>query len=226
MSTTSLPKLRYFAIKGLAELARVLLHIGNIPFEDIRYPFQRKEDGGINWSEEYLEAKKSGAFAANMDRVPDFEIDGFHLGQSKAIEKYISRRCNLLGSSPRDEALIDNVVENIRDIKEKYGKIRWSPDGPEKVAATSKWFNEELKEWLIKLEKSLPVNESDVLVVGTSVSYADISIWSFFRDYFTDVEAFAKAEQEAGVHRLTAIANRVGEIESLKSYLATRPADI
>eukprot|EP01040_Poterioochromonas_malhamensis_P014122 gene14122-15615_t len=155
MSTTSLPKLRYFAIKGVAETTRVLLHIGNIPFEDIRYPFQRTAEG-IVWNEEYLETKKSGAFYVNMDRVPDFEIDGFHLGQSKAIEKYISRRCNLLGSSPRDEALIDNVVENIRDIKEKWSKIRYSPDGPEKVAATSKWFNEELKEWLIKLEKSLP----------------------------------------------------------------------
>lgn len=46
------------------------------------------------------------------------------------------------------------------DIKEKWGKIRsiggMSPS-PEKDAATKKWFEEgEFKDWLIKLEKSLP----------------------------------------------------------------------
>lgn len=46
------------------------------------------------------------------------------------------------------------------DIKEKWGKIRsiggMSPS-PEKDAATRKWFEEgEFKDWLVKLEKSLP----------------------------------------------------------------------
>ena len=46
------------------------------------------------------------------------------------------------------------------DIKEKWGKIRsiggMSPS-KEKDAATSKWFEEgEFKDWLVKLENSLP----------------------------------------------------------------------
>ena len=46
------------------------------------------------------------------------------------------------------------------DIKEKWGKIRsiggMSPS-KEKDAATNKWFEEgEFKDWLVKLENSLP----------------------------------------------------------------------
>lgn len=220
--TSSLPKLYYFAGKGVVEVARVLFHIAGVEFENIQYTIEMTPEG-VKRDERFDAAKKSGLLVANMDRVPILEVNGIVIAQSKAIERYICRKYGLYGSSVEEEALIDATVENIRDIKDKWSKIRWSPDGPEKEAAIAKWFSEELKEWLVKLERSLPTNGSDVFVVGTKVSHADVAIWNLLRDYFT-VEGAAKVEQEAGVTRLTAIANRVAEIENLKKYLAERPA--
>ncbi len=219
--SSSLPKLYYFAGKGSTEVVRVLFHVAGVEFENVQYTVEFTPTG-IKNDERFETGKKTGFLAANMDRVPILQVNGVVIGQSKAIERYISRRYGLYGSSVEEEALIDAVVENVRDIKDKWSKIRFSPDGPEKEAAIAKWFGEELKEWLEKLERSLPTNASGVFVVGNKVSYADVSVWNLLRDFFSEPAA-AKAEQEAGVTRLTAIANRVSENENLRKYLSTRP---
>lgn len=52
------------------------------------------------------------------------------------------------------------INSSLSDIKEKWGKIRaigGMAPSVEKEAATKKWFEEgEFKEWLVKLENSLP----------------------------------------------------------------------
>jgi hypothetical protein len=218
-------KLVYFDAKGVVEISRVLLKIGGMPFEDFRYPITAKEGGGFN-TEEFTAAKDAGELSSNMDRVPIFYIDNVPLGQSKAIERFIAHRCNLMGSSDIEAAQIDCVAEHVRDIKEKWGKIRFTGGfgpNPEKDAAIKKWFEEgELTEWLVKLEKSLPPSKVENCSVGESTTYADVCIWNLLCDYFDNVDGITNSSKEC--RRLTQIADKVKSIEAVKSYLAERPA--
>lgn len=72
-------------------------------------------------------------------------------------------------------------LQTTLDIKEKWGKIRsiggMSPS-KEKDAATSKWFEEgEFKDWLVKLENSLP----------KQVLYSTLLFCSLIPVYFTPI---------------------------------------
>jgi hypothetical protein len=66
----------------------------------------------------------------------------------------------------------------ISDIKEKWGKIRsiggMSPS-KEKDAATSKWFEEgEFKDWLVKLENSLPKQVLHCTLLYSTLLYSTL----------------------------------------------------
>lgn len=136
-------RLVYFDAKGAAELSRVLMRIGGMEFEDFRFPIVAKEGGGFD-TVEFSTAKSAGEFFANMDRVPLLVVNDKIIGQSKAIERYIANKCNLMGSNDEDRGIIDCITENVRDIKDKWGKIRMLGgfgSSPEKEAAISKWLN-------------------------------------------------------------------------------------
>jgi hypothetical protein len=94
-----------------------------------------------------------------MNRAPILMVGDLNIGQSKAIERYVAKRCSMMGSGDEEYAVIDCISEHTRDIREKWGKIR-STGGMApstlKDEATKKWFDVELKDWLVKLEKSLP----------------------------------------------------------------------
>lgn len=219
-------RLKYFDARGAAEISRVMLHLGNISYEDFRYPLTQKAEGGFEMRE-FSAAKESGAFCANMDRVPLLEVDGRVIGQSRAIERYIASLCGMLGKTPEDAAVIDCVAENVRDIKDKWAKIRTTGGfGPnaEKDALVEKWFaGGELSDWLRRLERSLPKHEG---AGEESISYADVSIWHLLRDYFGDkASEVRQAEKRAGCLRLTRIADRLHDLESMQHYLRNRPAN-
>jgi len=120
--------LQYFDAKGVIETARVLARVGGLNMEDVRYSIKVKEGGGFE-TPEFTAAKVSGALAPNMDRAPLLKIgDDCTIGQSRAIERYIARRCNLYGSSDEEAAVIDCVVENTRDIKVSVAQLSVSED--------------------------------------------------------------------------------------------------
>ena len=168
-----------------------------------------------------------------MNRVPLLITEsGARIGQSKAIERYLAKRYDLVGTSPEEEAIIDCIAENVRDIKEKWGKIRaiggmMNKQSEEKEAAMKKWFEEgELADWLKKLELSLPgLNKATTgYAVGNKLSYADLCIWNLLSDTFEEKhKVFVhKALQDSCPH-LTSIVSRVSELPSLRSWLSSRP---
>lgn len=227
-STVAKPKeLLYFDARGAAEIVRVLLHLGDVEYTDTRFTIEMK-DGKFN-TPEFALAKERGALDANMCRAPVLVLDnGVVLGQSKAMERYISRCCGMMGCDDVEAALIDCVAENIRDCKDRYGKVRaiggMGPN-PEKEAATKKFFEAggEWEQWLGKLEKSLSVlpNRVSGYSVGKSLSYADVLVWHTLRDYIEDSEGAGAIS--AKYAELSAIAAQVEANPKLKSYLAARP---
>lgn len=90
------------------------------------------------------------------------------------------------------------------------------------TAAIKKWYEEgELKEWLGKLERSLPGATPPHFSVGGRLSYSDVAIWHLLRDCFDDADKVNACAAECA--RLTAIADHVAALDAVKSWLAERP---
>lgn len=230
-------KLIYFDAKGAGELSRVLMHVGGLSFEDFRYPIVPKEGGGFD-IDEFKADKTAEKFSTNMDRIPllHVEVNGKEckIGQSRSIERYVSSICNLMGKGEEEAAIIDCIAENVRDIKDKFGKIRMLGgfgSNPEKDKAMEAWFaGGELAGWLQKLEKSLPTGSSEAHAVGDSITYADVCIWYLLAEFFyvsgADSKAVSSAIAKAKCTRLSKISQRVGELPALKKWLEGRPATL
>jgi glutathione S-transferase len=84
MAAPTTLKLSYFPIKGRAEPTRLALHIGGVPFEDVRIPMDQ-------WP-----AMKA---QTRFQHLPVLEVDGEQLGQSYAILMFAGR---LTGLVPQD----------------------------------------------------------------------------------------------------------------------------
>ena len=220
-------QLLYFDARGAAELTRVLLNVGKIPYEDTR--FSIIQNAGKFETPEFSKAKEAGALSANMDRVPVMILDnGVTLGQSKAMERYVARECGMMGTTALETAVIDCVAEHVRDIKDKWGKIRniggMAPNA-EKDEATAKFLSAdgEYFQFLGKLERSLPLGRSEGYSVGSSTTYADFVIWNLVKDTFLDENTQARSLAVAAkFSAIMEICTTVESNTSLKEYLANR----
>jgi len=219
MSDKSTYKLRYFDLRGAAELSRVLFAVAGVHYDDHRYSFKFgvPMDFSTVQRPEFDADKAAGVLEANLGRVPLLEVDGVPIGQSRAIERFLARRFGLLGDTDVQAAQIDAIVEHTRDIREAFWKIFGIKDAEEKASATAKWYAEDLPGWYGKLEK---VVGPDGFAVGTKTSYADLALWSLL-DSTPDKEGAAAAVAHAP--KVAAIQHRVAALESVKAWVLKRP---
>jgi glutathione S-transferase len=101
-SSSSSYKLIYFAGRGLAETSRMLFKAAGQDFEDYRYPLTIKD--GQYLRPEWDADKPKYIY----EKIPVLEIDGGKhiIAQSKAIERFLARRFNMLGSNDIEAAVI------------------------------------------------------------------------------------------------------------------------
>lgn len=222
-------KLTYFDARGSAEISRIMLKIGGIEFEDCRFPITSKPTVGFETSE-FVALKESGQFGINMDRLPVLRVDDtVSIGQSRAIERYIAILSNLMGNEEVGHALVDCISENVRDIKDKWCRVRLTGGLGNSLAkdeALTKWFSGgEFSEWLSKLERSVvQAGGHQNCAVGDTLSLADLSIWHLLRDYFSSYDSEVRsAEKKANCPKLSRIANKVGELSVIRNWLLCRP---
>ena len=214
-------QLIYFDARGVAEVARCMLKIAGVPFDDHRLSMTKKDGGGWD-APEFAALKLSGDASANMDRVPILIVDGVTIGQSKAIERFVAKRCNMLGDNDIEAAQIDCITEHLRDIKDKYQKVKSAPES-EKVAKLEEFFAVAFPALLVQLDKSLPSTRSEGFSVGNATSYADVAINNFLTEYFDDkAPVVAALTNCAG---LSSIVTHVSNLPGLKSWLAERPSN-
>lgn len=100
----SICKLTYFNSQALGESIRMLLHYGNIEFDDVRLDFEK------DWP---TYPKDSLPFG----QVPKLEIDGKELYQSIAICRYLAKKVGLSGTTTMEDYEIDNAVDNVNDFR-------------------------------------------------------------------------------------------------------------
>jgi glutathione S-transferase len=215
----SLPKLYYFDGKGLGELPRLVFAAAGAAFEDVRFDSTDDDDKESvgNTPITFAEYKKSTPFG----QVPVLELpSGVKIAQSRAIARYIAREHGLFGRTVLEGALIDAVVEQLRDVQVGFAKHYELP------AAEQDAFK---KDYVAKLGSNPKV---EVLVraleqsgtgffVGSSLTLADVVFFNLFHDRFLPVDAASYAASVPAA--LQAHVTKIGAIPAIANHVATRP---
>ncbi len=219
-------KLVYFDSKGLAETSRIILEINKHDYEDVRYPIEYNNDKNLFLKKEFEEDLNKGIFVKSMNKLPFLEFEGHVICQSKAIERFLSKKFGLMGSNDIEEAHIDSICECIRDFKDQFKKIEKDPD------LLKKYFEIDLPLNLNRLALMMNENGSSYnYSVGNKLSLADISLFSFINDFFTEISSLASLTSDKNsailsckrVPKIRLILKNVGELEQVKDWLSIRP---
>jgi prostaglandin-H2 D-isomerase / glutathione transferase len=224
-------KLTYFDVKGLAETSRFLLAIGGEDYEDFRYPLNVIDMSKHEMvKEEFDNDKNEGNLVKSLNKVPFLEVDGVVIPQSKAIERFLARRFNMMGDSEIESAQIDSICECVRDFKDMYQKVRALPEN-EKSDGMNEWFTVTLVERLGLLENLLSDcccsdrKEGSVpgcgYSVGNKLSLADVVLYCFITQFFDNKEASYNATLAAP--RLRKVVDSVSKNEKVIDWLNKRP---
>lgn len=210
-------KLIYFNVKGLAETSRILFALGNIKYKDFRFPFNIIDSKNhIYEKKEFEKIKNEGKLKISMNKLPILEIttsDGkrHYIPQSKSIERYIAKKCNLMGSNEIEEARVDAICECIRDIKERY-----------KMHEDKESYFEDMFE--NELNLLVDVFDKDKLYcVGDKLSLADVLLYTFITQYFTEDNKNRSLDISSNNYRIRNIVIKVAECPEVIEWLNKRP---
>lgn len=199
-------RLEYFNLTGLAEVARILLVVGGKRFEDFRYPFYMKEGSGFSTPEFDVDEAKGTQFP--FGQVPVLVANGHRFGQSKAIERYIARKCNLLGDNEEQACQIDGVNEEMVEIKAA---------GPSayvaKPADEMQRFFDEVLPYKLQFIENYAKNAQG-WTIGRRLSHCDVTIYHYFTVQMADprLPADIKSKAAAALEKFPHIRRIVGQV--------------
>jgi glutathione S-transferase len=200
-------KLTYFDGRGRGEIVRLVLTAAGAPFEDHRIS-----------REDFLKAKPTLPFG----QVPIFEFEGVKLCQSLTIARYLARKYNLAGKTEVEQAQVDMILDCIEDaLRPVPVFFRFEQDPVKKAELKKKYIEEQLPEFLQKIEKLLESNNGgNGYFVGNELTWADLYL----------VRAQGSLELQVGVPtalssapKLNALFNRVIALPKIAAYRAKLP---
>ena len=164
--------LYYFKIPfWRAEVTRLSLYIGDIPFEDYRI-----ED------DDYKKFKKTGELPnkqiAPFKQLPVLDVDGKIFSQTGAIARFCGK---LTGLYPKNDdykaALIDQIIDGAQDINYLVTLSGRDKDLERKKIARDILATRHLPKWFQFLEDLLKKNTDSVYFVESDLTIADLAIW-------------------------------------------------
>ena len=164
--------LYYFSIPfWRAEVTRISLFIGNIPFTDYRIE-----------KDEYENFKRTGKLPNNQiapfKQLPVLEVDGKIFSQTGAIARYCGKLSGLYPiNNDYDAALIDQVIEASQDINFMYTLSNRDKDPEKKKLAREILSTKHLPKWFQFLENLIISNNKSIWFVGENMSIADLAVW-------------------------------------------------
>ena len=164
--------LYYFKIPfWRAEVTRLSLYIGDIPFEDYRIE-----------GNDYDKFKKTGELPnkkiAPFKQLPVLDVDGKIFAQTGAIARFCGK---LSGLYPKNDdykaALIDQIIEGAQDINYLVTLSGRDKDLERKKIARDILATRHLPKWFRFLEDLLKQNTESIYFVGSDLTIADLAIW-------------------------------------------------
>ncbi|KAJ8602369.1 hypothetical protein CTAYLR_004208 [Chrysophaeum taylorii] len=159
----------YWNGRGLGDPVRFLLEFCLVPYDEEL----------VTTRDQFQKRRPTLAFG----QVPLLEIDGLRIVQTQAILRYVAGKKNLRGSSLRDEARCDAVVNAIMDARAPLITARFKPDPAEALraflTATFPTFASHIEHFFIEGGGGGPY------VCGAELTYADVCLFEFL-EYAVD----------------------------------------
>ena len=148
-----------------AEVSRLALHLGGVPFEDVRPD-----------REAFRALKASGSLP--YGQLPVLDVDGVRIAQAVTIIRFCGQ---LAGLYPREDLLaaarVDELLDACTDITLLLGPSMRAQDATERAELRRRLAEEIFPRWLGFLEKRLTTNAPSPYFVGDQLSVADLAIW-------------------------------------------------
>ena len=135
--------LTYFDGRGLAELSRYVFALAG------KFPPDGYTDVRLN-KKTFAAGSATGAFKANLGRVPILEHKGRSIGQSGPVARFLAKEFGLMGADAWEAAEIEGICEHVTDVKAAFKKVvgEHETPGADKAdkeanlkAARQVWFN-------------------------------------------------------------------------------------
>jgi glutathione S-transferase len=200
------PLLTYFAIRGRAEIVRVMLEELGVEYDERRVSV-----------EEWPTVKQTLMFG----QMPTYREGDVLIDQSHAIYRYLARKHNLYGDNEHERIRCDIVEEAFVDAQNNIGGFCWRPDFTQQRA---NYEATQLPALMGKLQTLLDLNRNGTgWWVGDRLSYVDFLAWHFL-EY---VRALSPANLDR-FERLKAAKLRLETRPRIAAYLKSerRPATL
>lgn len=169
-----LPTLIYFAARGRAELIRLILAQAGVEYAE--HPVAKGTPPLNGRPTDFAELKASGQLP--FEAVPVWEEpDGFRLAQSLAIANHLARRHGLLGTSPKEQAQVEQALGGYDDARAELRKLAIvAPE--QRGALREELLTSTLPRWLGFFDRLLRANGGGAgFLVGNGLTSADLALW-------------------------------------------------
>ena len=202
-------KLMYFDFPfWRAEVSRLALHLGGIPFEDVR-PNR----------EAFMAMKRSGELP--YGQLPVLDVDGVRLAQSVSIARFCGQ---VSGLYPKDnlvdQARVDELLDTCTQLTHILGSSMSIKDADEKLRARQKLGTKVLPKWLGYLENRLNQNHTSDYFVGDQLSVADLAIWRILGWLTGGILDGIPTDLLDAHPQLSAHYKRIDQLEGVRTWMA------
>ena len=153
-----------------AEVLRISLYIGKIPFDDVRIS---KEE----FREVILTGKLRNGMQVPFHQLPVLEIDGKIIGQTGSIARFCGKLSNLYPVDNLLAAKVDQIIDSATDITNLISPTVREKNETIKIEMRDNLANKLLPRWFDYLEKILQNEKNSIWFVDNNISIADIAIW-------------------------------------------------
>ena len=198
-------ELTYFDFPGgRAEPARLAMHIGDIAFDDVRFPFEK-----------FAEVRKTPP----LNQVPTLKINGAQITQSNAITRYVGKLAGLYPSDEYQALLCDEIMDALEDVSNKLVATFGLPDEAMKEARDT-LVSGPLTQYLGWAQTRLQ-NAGGEYFANNALSIADLKVFVWVRSLnagFLDHIPTTLVEDVAPL--LNAHFQRIGQTPSIAAYYA------
>uniref|UniRef100_A0AC35TGB8 Glutathione S-transferase n=1 Tax=Rhabditophanes sp. KR3021 TaxID=114890 RepID=A0AC35TGB8_9BILA len=101
-------------------------------------------------------------------QLPVLEVDGVKIAQSRAIERFLARRFNLVGKNDIERAINDQIICGIDDTRQHFAKMFNEDDTLKSEAEVKAIIDEHVVSFLERHDKFLAINRHNHFVAEVS----------------------------------------------------------
>ncbi len=199
--------LTYFDFSGgRAEPARLVMHIGGIPFEDDRFA-----------PSDFAEVRKT----TPLNQVPTLHVNDVQITQSDAITRYVGKLAGLYPEDAFQALLCDEVMGALEDINIKIGAT-FGLKGDDLKNARDALATGALPKYLQWLQQQLESHGGEFLA-DHRLTIADLKAFVILRWLSSGKLDYIPSDLvEAAAPKLKDYLNRLARLPAIAQYYANR----